>query len=66
MRVDQPGDDGRAIQPDHLGAGRCRRLDLVGGADGGDPVVPDQHASGGAGVRGHGDDDGVFEDQLHP
>src|SRR5215470_17460526 len=54
-----------AAEPDHPGARRCRRLDLVGGADGGDPVIPDQHGAGRAGARGHGDNDGILKDQLY-
>ena len=64
VRVDQPGDDGRATEPGDHGAARCRRADLPGRPDRGDPAIPDQHAPR-AGARGHGDGDGVVKDQLH-
>ena len=34
-------------------------------ADRGDPAVPDQHGPGRPGARGHGDHDGVLDDQFH-
>lgn len=64
VSIDQPGDDGGAVEIDHLGFIANERLDGLPVADGRDHTVRDGHGFGSRGGVAHGDDMGVGEHQV--